>query len=61
MAYLSKGAASCILDGLLLLLLMVVGESGIIADEATTIDAVEGFGEDEDADGCCSAATREDW
>jgi hypothetical protein len=36
---------------------MVVGELGIIADEATTIDAADGFREGKDADGC-SAPTK---
>jgi hypothetical protein len=53
-------AASCILEGLLLLLVAVV-ESGIIADEDTingNSTASEALGEE--VDGSCSTGIRED-
>jgi hypothetical protein len=53
-------AASCILEGLLLLLMIAV-ESGVISDGASTKGSAsaDGFGEDEDG-GSCSVATRKD-
>jgi hypothetical protein len=52
-------AASCILEGLLLLFMVAV-ESGVISDEVTTNNGVVVDGFEEYVDSSCSAATRED-